>query len=343
MKSTFLAILVFGMCLCHCRLWAAGFAFDSNSVVNLRKLNKLSTASGIKVFWWNVAWGSHNSDGALDQNLTVMARSDYRPDIIVLGEYRSQDLNQKTHDLLKKWYPYQDHFTYSSSATVGIGIFSRSKFTRGGLKDLNWAPSSRSLSAQKTFKDSWRSSAPDEVRYWDRRSASYRFSINGSNFYLFPVHLLEPWKAIYDVQGKLGVMDSFFSKGSNPLNYQIEAFRSFVKSELGGNFESAPVLLLGDFNAPKSVLTLPSVSYSILSRNFTECFFGSPDTFPAASSPVSSTPPFSYYHMKIDHGLINGWVEKIGGGVIEMRGSDHYPIYVVIRPKSAKHWYDFLN
>ena len=66
-------------------------------------------------------------------------------------------------------------------------------------------------------------------------------------------------------------------------------------------------------------------AFDLLTRNIP---LGFNETFPARCSDSSGHfPPF-----KIDHSLLSSQVKSRAAEVLELYGSDHYPLYVVVEP-----------
>ncbi len=93
--------------------------------------------------------------------------------------------------------------------------------------------------------------------------------------------------------------------------------------------------MIGDFNVPKSLFGITPSMYKLLAQGFSEAHFGNPDTFPTPST-ASTVPGFlQHVAVKIDHALMNEKLERVGAWPIQLKGSDHYPIYVVVKPKET--------
>ena len=311
--------------------------FEKDSFENLHRLRKLSESQGLRVFWWNVAWGHFNSKGDLDHNLYDLITSNARPDIIILGEFKESVLNTSTHNVLKKHFSYQSFTPYQlDSPEVGIKVYSTSSLTASKRFVLPWYPKSldtvRDREEIRSYHSEWLSKAYSDSKHWLRGFRIYTLKHGGVNYRLIPVHLLSPWGAMSKVYSteKL-IWESTYGTNS-PLGHQIQFLRSSINSYLG-SWTKDPILMIGDFNVPKSLYGITPNLYSRLASGFSEAHFGNPDTFPTMMARHTVPSFLQKISIKIDHALLNSKLERVGAHPIHLRGSDHYPIYVVVKPK----------
>jgi len=317
---------------------AAGLIFDKKHQDNFTKLTKLTNAEGIRIFWWNVAWGSFNGGGNLDNNLKALVLSRSRPDILILSEHKDVILGQETHQILNKAYPNRDFVTYSPSDIVGVKVYSILPIRREEKRALDWAPPYETEDNKEIYRDYWKANAPSEVKYWDRAYALYSINFNGETYYFSPVHLLEPWKAILDVEGGPMMALRMFAGGDNPLANQVRNLKAMIARDFSGSRKGKPFLLLGDFNVPKSLYVVTPDLYKSLASGYEEIFPGAPDSFPSESSKQQTGKSPLPIDVKIDHVFLNSKLSPVGAAVLHMAGSDHYPIYAVIKPKKSWLW-----
>jgi hypothetical protein len=309
---------------------------DQQYDLNMTRLHKLSQVTGVRLFWWNVAWGSFNQNSDLDHNLIELTNSNARPDLMILGEYKDMILSQHTHNELKRHYPHQYFMSYSPTDIVGVKVFSTRALTYHGIRNIPWYPINETDSSkQQAYYNHWKTAAASEARFWDRSVGLFSFSHGGQTYTLAPVHLLEPWAALVSSEGRTDLIKSFFNDKLNPLANQIGHLRRIIKNHAGG---MQNVLMIGDFNIPSSLYGMTPDIYKNLSQSMTEGFFGNPDTFPAESARHKVHGFLKKLSIKIDHALMGSSLDRIGGAAIHMRGSDHYPIYVVVAPKKSGFW-----
>ena len=86
-----------------------------------------------------------------------------------------------------------------------------------------------------------------------------------------------------------------------------------LRRELPGN--DGPALAAGDFNmwGPEVERMLPGWRRTVVGRTY----------------------PSHRPHSQIDHVLVNDWLEMVSGEVVDDRQSDHRPVRVVLRTRSA--------
>ncbi|HAZ14343.1 MAG: hypothetical protein A2X86_19140 [Bdellovibrionales bacterium GWA2_49_15] len=339
--QTLLLALAMGMGLCEGGV--NDLIFDGNKTLNLRHLQKVTDAEGLKIFWWNVAWGGFNLDGHVNHNLVNLVESSSRPDLLILGEFKDSAISSHAWTVLRRHYAYSDFVPYSPGDEVGVITFSLTPFTREVQRGLDWTPLDRNMVEREAYKKSWLDKNYNEVRHWDRAYVLYSSTVMGKKYYFSPVHLLEPWEAINQSEGKITLIYNMFFGGDNPLDYQIARYRSFLNYDLGagGIQNGQPLIAIGDFNAPKEIFLMTPDSYNSLSRGLTEGFWGNQNTFPSRYAEGKSGRSLLPMSVKIDHVFFNKKFEKVGGTALEFTGSDHYPIYVVVKPATSSSWWPF--
>lgn len=334
-------VVTMGIGLCQANV--QNLIFDGNRTLNLRHLQKVTDAQGLKIFWWNVAWGNFNADGHVNHNLVNLVESPSRPNLLILGEFKYSAISSYALTILQRYYPYSDFVPYTPTSDVGVMTFSLAPFNREGLRHLDWVPPDMNKAARDGYKQYWLHKNYNEVKHWDRTYVLYSSEIMGKKYYFSPVHLLEPWAAINHSEGKLTLIHDMFFGGDNPLDYQIERYRNFLTHDLGGGSlqNAEPLIALGDFNAPKEIFLMTPKSYTALSQGLIEAFWGNQSTFPTRYAEGKSGRSLLPMSVKIDHVFFNKKFAKVGGTALEFTGSDHYPIYVVVKPATSSSWWPF--
>jgi len=205
---------------------------DTNNNIALKSI---SETIGIRIFWWNVAWGKFNNQADLDHNIQIITKSNIRPDVLVLGEYKSTIFNNKTKQTLRSHYPFQLFIPYYPKSNIGIQIYSIKKFVSSPIEQLKWHPLNLKGSLkQQNYMNNWLSITPNHSRHWNRSYTKLTWRIGNINISLIPVHLLEPWAAIGQAQGKTTAFKSFLSTTiDNPLNNQIIHLKKKLKRDFG--------------------------------------------------------------------------------------------------------------
>jgi hypothetical protein len=193
-------------------------------------------------------------------------------------------------------------------------------------------PTSGTTEQKEAYRAAWEARAPKQSSWWNRSYSKFQWDLAGFKMNLVPVHMLEPWDEVRNYRGKAGTMWNMLFSNDNPLHYQIERLLAFIKQDMGGDIDSEPLLLIGDMNTPKSALGINTVAYNLLDADLDDVFPGTPPTFPAFSAESRQQPPFTYSLVKIDHAFHNKKVQPLAAAALTLRGSDHYPIYVIVQP-----------
>lgn len=311
--------------------------WDEDAKNGFTKLLKLKSVDGVRVVFWNIGYGALNRGGDLDHNLKDLVNSSAHPDVIVLAEYKEMALNQGTIRFLDTEYPHQAYFPYGGTLDeVGIKVWSEQPFTQSEAVMLDWSPTRESSIEQDLYKQDWVTRAPKQSKWWDRPYSRFRWDIAGYRMNLVPVHLLEPWDKIYERKGDWETWKDMMFGRDNPLYYSVERLMEKMRADLGGDLDSEPLLVIGDINVPRKVFQIRTKVYERIDDELDDVFPGDPSSFPAFSSPLRQEPPFKYSMVKLDHAFHNKLVRPRGAAVLPLRGSDHYPIYVVVEPLSRK-------
>jgi len=290
---------------------------------------------GLKIMWWNIGCSStrglkklSDSDrSSIDPqnqwtNLKLLVNSERLiPDILILGEYCPSNFDDRIYKEVKS--KYKNVYRLNKSNPLfrirnGLRVFSKYKIENIQEKVLN----------AETFVDTelMRSCAADvkkrnpksfgEKKYWNRPKISFTVEHNKRNYKIAPVHLANPWAFVKSCAG-LWSTPGIIKHGVENAN--------FVQAEqLVQSFsESDSTVLIGDFNAPKSILGGTSNSYRILSESFGPSVIELEDY-------TYSDPRRNFPHYSIDHAFVSGDINIKRGVVLPFAGSDHLPIYIVI-------------
>ncbi len=303
--------------------------------MDLRKLKKLGEASGIRIFFWNVAWGSFNQDSDLDKNLMALVASNASPDMIILAEFKTSNLNDPTREFLTRMYPHRYFIRLDESELTGIAVLSKTPFQRCQAPQyVDWAPFAWDEQAKEGYRFLWKDGFFNHARYWDRGYCPLEWPVAGGTLHVVPTHLLSPWAAIHDRYGKLeAVKQAQLSDYRNPLYNQVQHYRELLRRDFGPKLNSKPLLMIGDFNAPSSIYILTPSLYTELSRHLSALVTDPINrTFPSVSSGTKVPHIFGDdYGAKIDNAFGNEHVKGIGQAILHFKGSDHYPIYVMLK------------
>lgn len=282
---------------------------------------------GLRVFWWNIANGGSEGDvRTLSSNLELLVRSKIKPDVIALGEYSAKALPKATLDLLVATYEARQFIAYNKLTSTGIAVFSRLPLKTVRAATLRWVPSALSPDAAEAYREYWAKGHGDGGDgFYVRPLREIQVVYEGKAIGLTPIHLAQPWRQLSkQTDGKvdfaLKTMSELYFRTSNPLITQLSVLTNWLKSGM-----TPEKLVLGDFNLPRSFAGIPTLGFRRLERVLDSAIPHVENSFPTPSS------PHSYPPMQIDHAFIAGELQSVAAGVLPLKGSDHYSVYVVVR------------
>lgn len=307
------------------------FTFDAPTSAEQSRWRTLTSAivnsKGLKVFWWNIAHGGAEGDvRALAGNIELLVRSKIKPDVMVLGEYTAKALPAATFELLADAYPERQFIAYNRLTSSGIAVFSRVPLKTVRAATLRWVPSALSPDAAEAYRQYWAKGHSDGGDgFYVRPLREIQIVYEGKAIGLTPIHLAQPWRQLSkQADGRVDfafkTMTELYFGTSNPLITQLAVLTNWLKA--GTTPEK---LVLGDFNLPRSFAGVPTLGFRRLERVLDSAIPRVENSFPTPSS------PHSYPPMQIDHAFIAGELQSVVAGVLPLKGSDHYPVYVVIR------------
>jgi endonuclease/exonuclease/phosphatase family metal-dependent hydrolase len=272
---------------------------------------------GLKVVWWNIGCGLETSEiktradrntTNLELNLIRFSESEYKPDVLIIGEFCPYTMSNSDQAKLKSLYRNNIHIERNipQFRTSSGGINQRNGFLILSDSPIDLV-SDEVLSATADFKESRD----------DRRFIVFKLQKNNKFFYINPVHLVNPWRAIYASKGVLGTAAELTSGDSNPNALQIKNLIAKINEF---KIQNLPFLTIGDFNSPGSIYGFSGYGFSLMSRNMTKLRDGYDITF-LGDGPFPET--------DIDHAFgLN--VKSTYNAVWPLEGSRHLPIYLVI-------------
>ena len=290
-------------------------------------LRKAASGDNIRFMWWNVHNGMTNSapEPTLSRNISNLIHSELAPDVLAFGEYRVENLGPAGLDDMLKMYPNHLEESYPASPGYGLGIYSRYPFEILSVDTLDYAPlSGMNSSSLAAYHLDWCGTSGICLR----PLVIVRLNVKGKEIDLVVVHLFDAWRKYRRDNGVLSTAWQVMLGSDNPLWFQIERFRGMMAARLGKQLTDGNVVIMGDFNMPKSVFGVKTDGYDALSEGLVDALSGNTSTFPAHGSEEHS----KYPSMQIDHVFISPKIKVQHGYVLPLRGSDHYPIYVGISP-----------
>ena len=289
--------------------------------------------NGLRVLWWNIHHGQASTQTPkLDftDNLNQLIHSPAAPDIMSFAEYSDDDIRKFSKTLLpaiNQLYPFKKFISYKDTPLNGVVTYSKFPLIEKSLNPLDFVPFRKMSTEEKSqFRKEWCGETDTCTRYLQILSVKKGEKI----FTLVPIHLYDCWRKFQALHGKL-ITGAEILKGShNPLFYQIRRFRELLESKLALEMKLPGVLLYGDFNMPDHVYRIPTHGFSVISKNMNSTL--SPFSQERASFP--SLDSDEYHHvpsLQIDHALVSPGTEFDLSSIISLKGSDHYPLYIVLR------------
>jgi len=327
MKKIFLFIFsfLFNLPLIH----ASDFIFDQNSEDNLANINDLKRSHGIKLFWWNVAWGRYNSDQNLDKNIIALIESELSPDILSFTEFKNEIFNSKTLETLNSKYPHQIYQPLYESASVGIKTFSKFPLSKIKTSPLDWAPGYYNEQDKVTYRKEWNDFDQNSVQYWNRTYGLLKVKTDNFDFFISPTHLCSPWESYFKRYGKVKTLRAIKSGYDNPLQNQIDILKGFLTSYFGQKMNNFPLILFGDFNIPSDIPVLffggAPKSYKELRSFLSVGLKSNENTFPSESTRNYQPDFLREKSVQLDHVFFNSKIRMHDSKVLQLKGSDHYP------------------
>lgn len=328
---------------------ADGFYYHEEPTYNWKK--QVADAGGLKVMWWNVECLAGESN--TNKNLrNLIKNKDIRPDVLVIGEYCHNAMQQSTLDALEsngyvysEWIKQYTPYHVGKSGVVG---------DENGMRVFSQLPL-KGYSVEKTTKLSgfmgkkyvqnciagkYAGKKEANKDYWNRRYMEFKVNKGGERYTVVPIHFANPWPFIYDCKsgtsliraGKTG-WELVYGK-SNPTYGQAEEIGLKYGKALEEGFLATDVksntLVIGDTNAPKKVkygsLSVSSKPYQAMIALLGQSEIKNNKT--TIFSPYVST---DFGNISIDHAFAANNLNVKFANVVPFAGSDHAAIYVIIK------------
>lgn len=287
----------------------------------------IPSTSGVRVFWWNIANGASEADAkSLTSNLELLAVSKIAPDVIALGEYSARALPETTYSQLAKRYPVRKFIRYNSLTSTGIAIFSKLPLTTSRVSELEWVPASLDGRGEAEYRAYWANDQADGGEgFYARPLREILFAAGKKTVSFTPLHLAEPWRDLSKrtdgkIEFALATASELFFGTSNPLITQVDSLVRWLKAG-----KNADKLLVGDFNLPRGFAGVPTLGFRRLERVLNSAILHTQNSFPTPSS------PHTFPSMQIDHAFVGGALAAPVAGVLPLKGSDHFPIFLIVR------------
>jgi endonuclease/exonuclease/phosphatase family metal-dependent hydrolase len=86
------------------------------------------------------------------------------------------------------------------------------------------------------------------------------------------------------------------------------------------------VIVVGDFNMPKELMGFSTLGFQKISSGLTDIIASGAPSFPSSGAVETKKFPL----MQIDHAFTSPSLSATAGEVLPLRGSDHYPLYLIL-------------
>jgi len=294
--------------------------------IKLESFQTIVETQGYRILWWNIRNGLVSRKlprSSLDENLRSFVQSSIRPDMMAFSEYSKRSLSAETQARLAEAYPYRHFQPYNlDNTTIGIAVYSNTKFEIEFLDYLDWTPPSLlSITEKNTYRNDWQ---PD-IDFFTRPLFCLKIMKKGEPFYVLPVHLLDPWRILRRRKGTIFTAWEVMGGTDNPLWFQMGYMEDNLHQRFGDDLARSPFIIFGDFNTPE-VTFLNTIGYRQLTKVLKDVIVGNPTTFPAKSSIDRKDFP----ELSLDHGFANSKLNVKVAEVLPLQGSNHYALYFIL-------------
>ena len=284
----------------------------------------MTSALATSIFWWNTARGGRDIYGELSTpkarainaqfNKSVLELTNQEKDsnILIFGEAMVESFSATTQTALSTHYSWQHFFPYNiHEHHWGIWIFAKSIPTQIIERPLDYLPPNLSSDEQRAYRARWM-----EGLIGDPMSKIF-LDLHFDNYWIIPVHLLQPWQQIREKYGTMATMKAILTGQDHPLFFQLQNLISEIETL---PLENERYLVLGDFNFPRTLLGISTLMYKQLASNFVDINLDrSSYSFPTKFGQGLMAP------MLLDQSFSTHFTQV---KVIKLQGSDHFPILV---------------
>ncbi len=305
------------------KAWSADFIWDENP--DRQALTTLQNTRGLKVFWWNIHDGrpAKAPTPDLSKNLLTLINSELAPDILSFAEYQEQSIGSEALSELRAKYPFNMSWSYPYHEGFGLALFSRYPITLTKISALDVASlSPMSSDEQEQYRNFWCGSDIGCTRLF----TSFDIDVLGNNIQIVPVHLFDVWRRYSQLNGRIKTAREIAFGKDNPLANQLSRFLNMLNEKLLPQVQVPATIVIGDFNIPRALVGVHPKMYKSLKQNLVEVFSEDTTSFPAKSADERG----HYPQMQIDHAFLAGNLQSSGAQILPLKGSDHYPIYMVV-------------
>lgn len=291
-------------------------SFESNDELAIHDLNLPETDNSIRILWWNIDCGTatqrlsghRNYKSVLEKNILTLVNSAFRPDVLILGEYCPYYLDDNFESFLKSNYRYKHHLVRNiPQFRTSSGRINE----RNGIMVLS--DYSLNIERESVLHGNEQQDSTDKR---NRKYLLLSLKAHGEKIFLNPVHLFNPWR---DYRNNHGLLATFFEIESGKNNANAIQGRQIVKNNLSYVEKEEKLLIVGDFNSPRSFYAVDGYVYKELSRNYVSLVDDLSDTYMGGG----------FMNTIIDHAFGQN-LQALYSKVWPLKGSGHLPVYIVI-------------
>lgn len=288
------------------------YDFDSSELPEKKYENEL-----LRVMWWNIDCatttakvnGSKSYKSNLEKNILNILSSELRPEVLILGEYCPIYLSDNFEKVLQGKYKYKHHLernipqykTSSGKTNQRNGIMVLSDHPLKLLADEPLYASNEKLQNDKK----------------NRRYILLQIAKGSRKVYLNPLHLYNPWR---EYRAQYGLISTFMEIEGGSENPNALQGRQVVEKNLNYVSPESSLLVIGDFNSPKSFYAVNGYTYKALNNSFQSLIADTSDTYLDSGAFMSSS---------IDHAFGQN-LKALYGRVLPLAGSGHLPLYLIV-------------
>lgn len=338
MRKTF-TLLLFVLLLAS----GSAKAFEADHGFSFKGFAK-KPASELRVVWWNILQGGKLGEAIdkkeghnpLQNNLEELTRPEQKPEFLVLGEYRPDDVKPEIDQLLKSRYQHALFFPYNSVYHQQGVLVLTDLHVVSFTSAVGWDDPNGTREENDSYRARWAQLYPPSASSFDRTFIAIEYQWNGEKHVLLPFHSIQPWMPIQTSfpahTGKILTALEIITGTHNPLFYQLTRYFSIMMNYFNPSINK--IVMIGDLNTPDNILGLTTIGYRLLTSTLHDAFQqGDAYTFPAPSSINTELSPGkkTINAIRIDHALASESVQTGGAIRIPLRGSDHFPIAVSIK------------
>lgn len=311
-----------------------GFSIDKKKNI-IDELVVKKKNQDFRVMWWNILecgkYSCWDNRDLVIKNIKRISEISYAPDLIILGEFQSENFNYYKSEL-DSYYKVIKEIKYAETHHYSFLILSKKEISHKRIEGVNWYKSLKD-------KNTWDQICQENscMRNYKRDLIELELKISKENFKIYPIHLLQPWNNINDqliseddapLTRKIKIASQIIWKENNPMHIQAKDILS--KLDKKGNY-----LMLGDFNSPKTIYGVDSYTYDLFKKSALIPLYFQGETYPT---------DYALSHAQLDLNLTkklqidqaylsrkNRRFTSTYRKVLPFSGSDHYPLYFSLR------------